>query len=54
MNLAVLARELARVIDNDFEEDLKESCSLTLGMLSERTPLGKVKDVIDHALETES
>ena len=54
VNLAVLDHELARVIDNDFEEDLKESCSLTLGMLSERTPLGKVKDVIDHALETES
>ena len=54
VNLAVLDRELARVIDNDFEQDLQQSRPLTLGMLSERTLLGKVKDVIDHALESES
>jgi cardiolipin synthase len=54
VNLAALDRDLARVIEQDFADDLTQSRPLTLAMLHQRTPLGKVENVIDHAIEHES
>ncbi len=54
VNLAVLDRELARVIEADFADDLKQSRRLTLEMLHDRTPLGAVQRVLEHAVEAES
>lgn len=54
VNLAVLDRELAGVIEADLAEDLKQSKPLTTDTLHDRTPIGKVERVIDHALEHES
>lgn len=54
VNLAVLDRELAQVIEADFQQDLEQSCPLTLSMLHQRTLLGKVEDVADRALKSES
>ncbi len=53
VNVAVLDRELARVIEEDFFEDLEESQKLTFAMLRERTLLGKAEGVVDHAMEWE-
>ena len=47
VNLAVLDRELAAVIEGDFVEDLKQSQALSVAMLRDRTPLGKVEMVLD-------
>ena len=54
VNLAVLDRELAGVIERDFFDDLKESRPLTLEMLKCRTLLGKVESVVDPAITWES
>ena len=54
VNLAILDPNLARVIEDDFAGDLRQSQPLTLEMLRERTPLGKLESVIDHAVEQES
>jgi len=54
VNLAALDRELAGVIDGDFFGDLAKSQQLTLGMLRERTVLGKVEGMLDPMLERES
>jgi cardiolipin synthase len=54
VNLAVLDRELAAVIEGDFFEDLKQSYPLTLEMLRQRTALGELGWVVDRALEEES
>lgn len=54
VNLAVLDRELAAVIEGDFAEDLKQSRPLTLAMLRQRTPLAKVQGFLDEAVKSES
>ena len=54
VNLAVLDRELAGVIDGDLAEDLKQSRRLTLAMLRKRTLLGQGESLIDHAMSEES
>lgn len=54
VNLAVLDRELAATIEGDFEEDLKVSEPLTLAMMRDRTPLGKLEDLLGEALESQS
>jgi len=56
VNLAVLDPALASVIDQDFDEDLQQSCRLTLAMLRERTLLGRAKllNPLDHIAEMES
>jgi cardiolipin synthase len=54
VNLAVLDRDLAATIDGDFYDDLKQSRRLTLDMLQERTPLGKLEGAIEKPLDRES
>lgn len=54
VNMAVLDRELAAVIEGDFFEDLQQSRRLTLAMLRERTPLGKLEEPLVEAVESES
>ena len=54
VNMAVLDRELAAVIEADFFEDLKQSRPLTLAMLHERTPLGKLEEPFVAVVEAES
>jgi cardiolipin synthase len=54
VNMAVLDRDLAGVIERDFEEDLAQSLPLTLARLRDRTPLGKIEDIVVHPLEEES
>jgi cardiolipin synthase A/B len=54
VNMAVLDRELAGVIEGDFFEDLQQSRPLTLAMLHERTPLGKLGEPLVEAVESES
>lgn len=54
VNLAVLDRDLASVIDGDFFEDLENSERLTLEMLKERTLVGKAEGVFDRVLSEES
>ena len=54
VNLAVLDRSLAETIERDFAEDLAQSQPLTLAMLRQRTPLGKVQRYLDRAIEHES
>ena len=53
VNLALLDREVARGIDEDFAEDLRQSQPLTLAALRERTPLGKVERLLERPLEVE-
>ena len=53
VNMAVLDRDLAAVIEGDFFDDLKQSRRLTLEMLERRSVLGKIEAVTDHALELE-
>jgi cardiolipin synthase len=55
VNLAVLDRALAAVIEGDFFEDLKQSRPLTLAMLQRRGVLSREEGaVIDYAVEQES
>ena len=54
VNLAVLDRELAGVIEGDFRDDLKKSRRLTLAMLRERTMLGMGLGLVDHVMTWES
>ncbi len=54
VNLAVLDRELAGVLDRDFAEDLKQSRPLTLAKLRQRGVFGEGLGFIDHAMEVES
>ncbi len=54
VNLAVLDRDLAGVIEADFFDDLKQSCPLTLSMLKERTVLGKVEGIVGTPMWWES
>jgi cardiolipin synthase len=54
VNLAVLDPTLARTLESDFAQDLKQSRPLTLETLRSRTPLGKVEAILEEPLETES
>ena len=54
VNLAVLDPTLARILESDFANDLKQSRPLTLETLRSRTPLGKVEALIETPLENES
>lgn len=54
VNLAVLDRELAAVIEADFCEDLQQSCPLTLEMLGRRTIFSREDRLVDHAIKWES
>ncbi len=54
VNLAVLDRELVAVMEADFRDDLAQSRRLTLDMLRERTPLGKLEEPFLDVVEAES
>ncbi|HEX8712858.1 MAG TPA: phospholipase D-like domain-containing protein [Terracidiphilus sp.] len=54
VNLAILDRDLAAVIESDFEEDLKQSRRLTESMLRHRGPLAVADSVVGRALRFES
>ncbi len=54
VNLAVLDRDLARVIEGDFFDDLQQSRRLTLAMLRERALLGFEPALLDHVIKWES
>lgn len=54
VNLAVLDRDLAKVIDDDLVDDLAQSTPLTLETLRNRTPLGKLEEALTGVLEQES
>jgi cardiolipin synthase len=54
VNMAVLDPDLARVIEEDFSEDLRQSQRLTPEMLHDRTLLSRVEAVADHVMEKES
>ena len=54
VNLAVLDAELAKIIEQDFADDLQQSRPLTLAMLEERTPWGKAEAFLLPAVENES
>ena len=54
VNLAALDRDLARVIEQDFVDDLQQSRPLTLAMLEERTAWGKSEALLVPAVENES
>ena len=54
VNLAVLDRQLAAVIEKDFAEDLQKSRPLTLAMLRQRSVFGACEDILDRPLEVES
>lgn len=54
VNLAVLDRELASVIEEDFFEDLKQSKQLSLAMLRERTLLGHGARLVSDVVRWES
>lgn len=54
VNLAILDRELAGVIESDFFEDLQQSRRLTVDMLGHRGPLSLVDGVVEHAIRFES
>lgn len=54
VNLAVLDRDLAAIIDGDFAEDLKQSRRLTEDMLSHRGPFTAVDKLLGRALRFES
>ena len=53
VNLAVLDRELVRVLDEDFARDLRVSRPLTLEMLHKRALLGG-ESLVDDVVEWES
>ncbi|HZZ40463.1 MAG TPA: phosphatidylserine/phosphatidylglycerophosphate/cardiolipin synthase family protein [Acidobacteriaceae bacterium] len=54
VNLAVLDRDLAAVIESDFEDDLRQSRPLTLDMLGRRGLLSREEQVLDHVVKWES
>jgi cardiolipin synthase len=54
VNMAVLDRELATVIEGDFFEDLRQSRPLTVEMLRDRTALGKMESILEKPLREES
>jgi cardiolipin synthase len=54
VNLAVLDRQLAAVIEKDFAEDLQESRPLTLDRLRQRSFFGAFEEILDRPLEAES
>jgi cardiolipin synthase len=54
VNLAILDRELAGVIDSDFMNDLKQSQRLTVDMLHDRGAFAVVDGVVGHAIRFES
>lgn len=54
VNMAVLDRDLARVIEADLDEDLKQSRRLTEAMLHSRGLLAPVDAVVGHAIRFES
>lgn len=54
VNLAILDRDLASVIDADLADDLQQSRRLTATMLGRRSPLSAVDSVVGHALRFES
>ncbi|MFP5234918.1 MAG: phospholipase D-like domain-containing protein [Acidobacteriota bacterium] len=54
VNLAVLDRDLAAVIETDFFDDLQHSRRLTTAMLNSRSGLGPADALIGHALRFES
>lgn len=54
VNLAVLDRDLAAVIEADFFEDLKQSRRLTTAMLHHRSGLGAADALLGHAIRFES
>ncbi len=54
VNLAVLDRRLARQIEQDFFDDLKQSRKMTAAMLAPHGPVEAVQAVLEHAVEQES
>jgi len=54
VNLAALDAELVKVVEEDFERDLRVSRPLTLAMLGKKSVLSPVERVVDHAMEQES
>lgn len=54
VNLATLDRELAAVLESDFEDDLAQSRPLTLSMLAKRGWFSKEDQWVDDAIEWES
>jgi cardiolipin synthase len=54
VNLAILDRDLAAVIESDLTEDLTRSRRLSEVMLGRRSPFAAVDDVLGHALRFES
>lgn len=54
VNLAVLDRELAGVIESDFREDLGESRRLTEAMLGHRSGLDALSWIVEHAIRFET
>lgn len=54
VNMAILDRGLASVIDSDFAEDLKQSRRLTEQMLGHRGPLSAVDRFLGRAIRFES
>ena len=54
VNLAVLDGELAKVIEQDFADDLRQSLPLTLEMLEDRTLWGKAEAFLLPAVENVS
>ena len=54
VNLAVLDPALAKVIEQDFSDDLEQSSPLTLQMLEERTLSGKIEALLAPTMVNES
>lgn len=54
VNLAVLDRDLATVIESDFEEDLRQSRPLTLAALRRHGLLRREHELVDHVVKWES
>jgi cardiolipin synthase len=54
VNLAVLDRELAAVIERDFADDVTQSRALTPEILEERTLFSRVESPMDQIIEQES
>lgn len=54
VNLAILDRDLAAIIDSDLAEDLKQSRRLTEDMLGRRSPFSAIDSVLGRALRFES
>ncbi len=54
INVATLDRELAATLQQDFEEDLRQSRKLTLAMLTARGLLGEIELLGGSILESES